>query len=246
MSTLVRTHLHLGEHRRTILSRSLFSGLVGLAPLPIVDDWLVASVRRGTLKKLAEARRVDVEPAAIKAIADGANPPPTWKQLLSSSLLPILARRTFRKALILLSAARRADDVLETFAVATLFDHYCARLHVGAAIDEAAGKRLRAEMDQVLAGASSKVAAKVFRRALSAGGRALVRAPAGILDAARLFRRKPVEEAEAIEIVDGAIAEADKQGLLARLSTAVDASLSTVGREYLNEIVDRLESRWRA
>ena len=120
---LVRTTGHLGEHRRMIILRSLAAGLAGMTPLPLLDDWLVSVIRRGTLRRIAESRQVDASPEALRAVADGTTSPPTWKTLASASLLPLIMKKTLRKAMILLAAARRADDVLQSFAVATLFDH---------------------------------------------------------------------------------------------------------------------------
>jgi hypothetical protein len=251
---LARMTDHLAEHRRMIVLRSLAAGLAGMTPVPLVDDWLVSVIKRGTLQRIAEARQVDISPEALRAVADGASAPPTWKTLASASLLPLLMKRTLRKAMVLLAAARRADDVLASFAVATLFDHYCARLHVGAELDLASGRALRADMDAVLGRARTHVIARLFRRALGTLGRAALRAPVELADIAtaglltRFLRARRAEdevhEAEAVELVEGAVARAgDERGFLGKVAAAVDAGVSTVGQEYVKHIVAAFEAR---
>ena len=247
---LARTTMHLSQHRRLIVLRSLAAGLAGMTPLPLVDDWLVSAIRRGTLLRIAEARQVDVTPEALRAIADGQVAPPTWKSLATAGLLPLLMKKTLRKALVLVAAARRADEVLQSFAVATLFDHYCAQLHVGAALDLTGAALLRADMDLVLRSARGQVVSRLFRRALAAAGRSAVRAPLELADIAtgglirRLRGKKEVEEAEAVELVEGAVAKAaDDKGFLGKIAAAVDAGVSTVGQEYVKHIVTALEAR---
>jgi hypothetical protein len=247
-TNLVRATGHLGEHRRMIVLRSLAAGLAGMTPVPLLDDWLVAVIRRGTLRRIAESRQVDLTPEALRAVADGESAPPTWKSLASAGLLPLIMKKTLRKAMILFAAARRADDVVKSFAVATLFDHYCAQLHVGAGLDLQSGRALRRDMDAVVGRARGHVVGRLFRRALSAAGRAAIRAPlelADIASAGLLTRRRhkeEVHEAEAVELVEGAVQRSER-GFLGKIAAAVDAGLSTVGQEYVKHIVATFEDR---
>jgi hypothetical protein len=249
---LTRTTQHLGEHRRMIIVRSLAAGAAGMTPLPLLDDWLVSVIERGTLRRIAEARQVDASPEALRAVADGPSSPPTWKSLASASLLPLIMKKTLRKAMVLLAAARRADDVLESFAIATLFDHYCAQLHVGAGLDVESGRLLRADMDAVLGRARGHVVSRLFRRALSATGRAAVRAPLELADIAsagflsRLRGKPEVHEAEAVELIEGAVKQADERGFLGKIAGAVDAGVSTAGQEYVKHIVAAFEQRQKS
>jgi hypothetical protein len=249
---LARITGHLGEHRRMIVLRSLAAGMAGMTPLPLLDDWLVSVIKRGTLRRIAEARQVDVSPEALKAVADGASQPPSWKSLASASLVPLIMRKTLRKAMILLAAARRADEVLQSFAVATLFDHYCAQLHVGAGVDAEAGRALRADMDLVLGRARGHVVSRLFRRGLSAAGRAALRAPLELADIAtaglisRLRGKSDLAEAEAVDLVEGAVERASERGFLGKIAAAVDAGVSTAGQEYVGHIVAAFEQRQRS
>jgi hypothetical protein len=85
----------------------------------------------------------------------------------------------WRRVAIVLHLAGSADEIAETFAVATLFDHYCARHHVGAAIDVPAARALRESIDgavgdarRALAGRGLRGARDSARRLLSLGPRA--------------------------------------------------------------------------
>ena len=84
---LARLSNHLSEHRRLIVVRSLAAGLAGMTPLPVLDDYLAAVIRRGTLRRIAEARQVDVSPEALRAVSDGKSQPPSWKSLASAIAL---------------------------------------------------------------------------------------------------------------------------------------------------------------
>ena len=249
---LAHRHEHLLPHRRLIVTRALAAGLVGLVPLPLLDDWAAATLRRGAVRRLAEARRVDLGAEAARAVADGEVPPPSWRTLLRSTALPMLLARAWRKAFVVFALARRAEEVSRTFAMLTLFDHYCARLHVGAGLSRESGREVRAAIDDALLAAQSGVGARLFRRALVAGGRAAVRAPFEILDAAtggtlrRLLARK--DEAAAEEVVEDAVARsaASPRGFLGRAARLVEDELSRAGGAWLGDLIEAFERSVRA
>jgi hypothetical protein len=60
-------------------------------------------------------------------------------------------RRLFRRTAVPLLIAGRARAAIQTFQLATLFDHYARERHSGLDLDEESAKRLRAAFDQVLA-----------------------------------------------------------------------------------------------
>lgn len=245
---LARSTEHLARHRRLIIGRSIAAGVVGLAPIPLLDDWLVAVIRRRTIRRIAEDRRVDLDDAAVRAVADGRVPPPSWRSLLGSTALLAVLKRTLRKAILILSVARRVEDMARAFAVATLFDHYCARLHVGAGLDAEAGAELREAMDRAIDSTRGRLVLRLFRHGLYATGRAALRAPVEIIDIAsggtlrRLFSQK--DEAAAEEIVEEAVARADGPGgLLSRATSLVETQLSAAGQAYVDELLRAFEAR---
>ncbi len=54
---------HLASHRRMIIGRALAAAAAGSLPIPLVEEWLSSRIQRGTIKKLAERRGVDLDTA---------------------------------------------------------------------------------------------------------------------------------------------------------------------------------------
>ncbi len=110
MKSLVRNREYLTLHRRTIIGRSLAAAIVGAVPIPVLDDWLIASIRRGTIRRIAEARGVDIDEDAIREIADGPEKPPKWSDFVSGGMAMRLLSRQWKKVLIAVLAAKRATS----------------------------------------------------------------------------------------------------------------------------------------
>ncbi|MBI4511464.1 MAG: hypothetical protein HY698_17660 [Deltaproteobacteria bacterium] len=238
---------HLAQHRGFIVGRALATGLIGLVPVPALDHWLESAVRRSMIRHLAESRRVDLDDAALRVLADGKEPPPKVRALARASTVGMLLKRAWRKAVVFLAVAQRGVVVTRTFAVGTLFDHYCTRIHVGPGLTEASGSELRDAIDRAIAGTPARFLSRVFRRGLAMAARALWRAPFEVLDAAtggtvrRLIERG--DEAAAEEVVDSALtrAETEPQGFLTRATRATIAELAHAGDLYVSILVDRFE-----
>lgn len=248
-TALATRNAHLAQHRRMILTRALASGLVGLVPLPYLDDWLVAVVRRGTIRRIADARGVDLDEAATRVIAEGNVPPPSWKHLVTSTAVTSLMQRAVRRWFLVYSIAKRAEDARRSFAVGTLFDHYCARLHVGAGLDGKQGRRVRLAIEEAMRKEPAGISARVFGRALATGGRAALKAPFRLIDglSGGLIRKalKKGDEAHAEEVVEEALARADGGNFLARAYRTVDEELSRAGNGWQDELVSAFERIWQ-
>jgi hypothetical protein len=249
VTDLVRNLDHLAEHRRMILGRSLAAGVLGAVPVPLLDDWLQAVVRRGTIRSIAERRRVDLDEEAVRAVADGKVAAPGWRALVAGGFLSRLLSRTLRRVLLAITLASRADAITRSFAVGTLFDHYCSRVHVGAGLDGAAGRRVREAIDGAIAARRGGLASRLVRRGLVAAARTAVRAPLELADVAtgglmkRLLGRR--DEADAEEVVERAVATAGKNGFLARATQAVEAQLALAGRGWMDDLILAFEERLR-
>jgi uncharacterized protein (DUF697 family) len=177
---------HLDLHRRLILGRALLSGAAGLVPLPYIDDLLSAGIRAGLVRRLADLRHVDVDGNAVAALAT-----PRASRLLHAAGVGAVvlggARRVWRTVAASLMVVRRADEAVQTFQVGTLFDHYCARHHVGLGLDGPKAETLRGAMDDAIRHARGEAFAHAVRRTLR-HARALAK---------RLKRRALVEKVEA-------------------------------------------------
>jgi hypothetical protein len=250
MTSLAIRNEHLAVHRRMIVVRSLATAVAGMTPIPLLDDWLVTRLRRGTIQRIAAVRGVDLDEDALRAIAEGSVKPPGWQTLVNSMPLSKFLRRGARYALRGYFFYVRADAASRDFAVATLFDHYCARIHVGGGLDAAAGRALRARIDRALAKTPSGPLRQTFRAALGGAGRALVRAPFELADVlsggrlrARLRARAPIET-KVEEVPETEIEEAlVEQGgsLLDRVGKSVDRGMMNLPGEYVADLVARFE-----
>jgi hypothetical protein len=146
-----------------------------------------------------------------------------------------------------------------TFQVGTIFDHFCARLQVGAGVDRGAAIRLR--------GATFAAIRETERSALIAafaeGGRTLGRsvgeaptwisrrlqkaveryvASGGNPDA--LPRGDPEDAQDDQTANDGPDGPASKQWL-DRATVEVESRITRVGNRYLEALLDNFERHWR-
>jgi len=252
-SSLTVRRDHLADHRRMIIGRSMAASMAGLLPVPMFDDWLSSTINRGTIRKIAHSRSVDLDEDAIRSLADGPSSPPEWTELAGGALIYKIVTRTWRKVLIAYLATRRAQVASRYFVIGTMFDHYCARIHVGLGLDGPAGAELRALMEQAIEITPGGISSRAFRRGALATVRASIRAPMELLDIAsggairRLLARGSAE-VEAIEEVDSAIdAQLESQrSFLSRSVRAVETQLSADENPYIDELIATFESMWRA
>jgi uncharacterized protein (DUF697 family) len=197
---LVRRRDHLVENRRMILGHTLASTLSGLVPLPYVSEWLPAMVKRDLVRRIAESRGVDLDEAAVRMIAEGEVQKPGWRSALSATPLLRFAGRSLRAAFAALNVYRAADGAARTFALATLFDHYCARLHVGGEMDAGAARVLRKRMEAAVRSPAGGLFRFTAARALTGALDGARRAPVAVLQALRGRPARAADEVEAEEI----------------------------------------------
>jgi hypothetical protein len=254
---LVLRRQHLEGHRRLIIARSLAAAVANAVPVPLLDDWLRATILGSTLRKLAAGHQVDVDEEALSHLVHGRTDPPSLGKLFTDATLFNIVRHSWRRLVVVVAAMRRVQAAGHYFTLATLFDHYCARMHVGLGISGQAGQELRQVMDRAIAETSGGLANHLFRRALVAAARATVRAPAELVDIATagalrrlLARRQQGEqtmEMAAAQEVDAVLEQqlALEQSFLARATRAVELQLSVQGNPYLDAVIDRFEQLWR-
>ena len=241
---------YLGAHRRMIIGRSLAASMVGAVPVPVLDDWLLHVVLRGTYRRVAEARMVDVSDEAVKNLIYGFSRPPEWARMSLGALAYKIVARRWRRAVLVLVATSRARAAARHFTVATLFDHYCARLHVGLGLDAADALALREVIDRAIASTPGGFDIRAFRRAVVAALRASLKAPMELADLAsggRLRRLLSRGQVLAAEEVDQAL---DRQltaqtSVLGRATTAVELPLSAEGHPYIEQLLGTFDRLWR-
>jgi hypothetical protein len=244
---MARKNEHLQLNHSQILARSLVAGALGVVPIPWLDEWLPSVVQRTTLRRIAETRRVDADGDALRVIADGKIGTPTWRTAAAAApISPVLRqgwRRVFRRMMFGLIAYRRAEAAGHLFSVATMFDHYCARLHVGQGLDLAAGKALRRRMDDALGQMPRGLLATMFRGSIGAAGRAALVVPVELghrLTGGRFRKRALVDENQAEEIVEGAVNRLTG-GVLGQVARKLERELGDVGQRYLDNLIEAFE-----
>lgn len=250
-SELTHHRAYLGDNRRLIIGRALAAAAAGALPVPLVEDWLASRVARGTIRRIADSRSVDLDEGAVRAIADGPEKPPEWAEIAGGTLAYRLIARSWRKLVLVYLAARRAQAAARHFLIGTLFDHYCARLHVGMGLDAPRAAELRAIMDQAISRTPGGLGSRVFRRGLVGAARASVRGPLRLADSVTggMIRRllKRGDEVDAVAVVDESIERQleQKKSFLARSAAAVELQLAAEGNPYLEQLLDTFDRLWR-
>jgi hypothetical protein len=215
----MNTDAHLKGNRRLIVTRALVAGAAGLVPVPYVDELLAGSVRGTLIRRLAEIRSVDVDANAVDALAH-----PHGSRLLGAASFGAAAlagtRRAFRAVAASLLLVRRTDEAVQTFIVGTLFDHYCAKHHVGPGIDGRKAAEIRRAMDLASKKARSLLVERNFKRVLGATSRVMQKMPRRFFGA---FGNAPSGPIPA-DLVPSLEQRIETAGYVDSLCTAFDAS----------------------
>jgi hypothetical protein len=229
--------------------------LAGAMPLPLVDDWAVSSILGGGYKKIAAAHQVDMTDDAVNIMVHGATEPPRAARMAIAGVIGRVASRAARRMMVAVAAVSRARSAARTFTAMTLFDHYCAKLHTGLALDGATAAALREEIIRSIDNTPGALAFHPFRRGALAAAKATLRAPLELADIASggrlrklLAAKSEVTEAERVDEIEQAMEAAlsEKANFLARTVAAVEAQLSSEGNPFLDSALDSLDRRWRA
>ncbi len=254
-TALVTRRNYLDDQRRAIIGRSIAGALAGALPLPFLDDWAVGAVLGGGYRRIAERHGVDVDRDALMTLVHGASKPPSLVDISVGGILLRIATRTTRRMMLILATANRARAASRTFVTMTLFDHYCAKLHSGLAIDNATALALRDEIGRAIDNTPGALSFQPFRRGALAAAKASLKAPLELADLASrgalrrlLAKKSEVTEAQAVDELDHSIetALASKTGFLSRAAVAVEVQLSAEGNPFLDAALDSLDRRWRA
>jgi hypothetical protein len=255
MTALVPRRDYLAGQRRTIIARAIVGSLAGAVPLPFLDDWAVGTVLGGGYRRIAAAHQVDLTDDAIAKLVHGTTPPPSIVEMATAGVVMRVASRAAKRMMVALATVNRARSAARTFVTMTLFDHYCARLHTGLALDGPTALALREEIARTIEQTPGALAFHPFRRAALSAARATLRAPLELADLAsggRLRRllasKSEVTEAERVDDVEQAMEAvlAEQDTFLARTVAAVEAQLSAEINPFLDAAIDSLDRRWRA
>jgi hypothetical protein len=255
MTALVQRRDYLVGQRRTIIARALMGSLAGAVPLPFLDDWAVGVLLGGGYRKIAAAHQVDLTPEAVNALVHGATKPPTITNIAIGGVIARVASRAARRMMVAIATINRARSAARTFVAMTLFDHYCARLHTGFALDGATALQLREEIARSIDQTPGALAFHPFRRGALSAARATLRAPLELADLASggrlrklLASQSEVTEPKSVDEVEQAMEAvlADKTTFLSRTVAAVEVQLSAEVNPFIDGALESLDRRWRA
>lgn len=248
---------HLSENRRLIVRRSLMATAVGGAlPIPVVDEYVTGRVRAGLFMRLAEARKVDLPSSSAEVLAEPKGTSAIKNATLTAATLVAL-RLAWRKFFAILALGRGAEDMATTFQTATLFDHYCAKLHVGGAIDRPRAARIRRAIHDTVEHASRTALVGAFREGGRVLGRSLLEAPRWVTQRLRELAERWVAtrgnpdagfDAGIVDVEQGppgSPSAAEEARWLDRATRTVDGQLSGLGNGYLETLVVAFERNWR-
>ncbi|HSS40753.1 MAG TPA: hypothetical protein VLT58_18445 [Polyangia bacterium] len=229
---------HLHENRRLIVRRSLLATAVGgVIPLPVLDDYFAGRVKAGMLIKVAERRQVDIAQSPAELLGDPREGTAVRNATLTAATLLAL-KLAWRKFFALLAIGRRAEDMVTTFQLGTLFDHYCSKLHVGGEIDRNRAMLLRGAIFGALAESERAALIGAFQEGGRVLGRSALEAPswmsARIERAARRWSETGGRTADPGDVTEP---DGEEARWLDRASGAVEDRLSRAGHSYLTRLV---------
>ena len=236
---------HLPDNRRLIVRRTLLaSALRSFLPVPGMDESLAGKIGAGLYVKLAASRNVDLPPESAAILGRGEiGPSSTVMKVMSAASM--LARFAGRKVLALLAAGRGATEMAKEYQSAILFDHYCARFHVGGALPPEKAKALRAAIDHTVARLSRDALTRAFQEGSSTLGRTLLESPRWLANELSTLAERFVRSGGNPDVAES-MGETFREGEAAWLDRAtgvVEESLSRLGENHLESLVRAFESR---
>jgi hypothetical protein len=240
---------HLRAHRRLIVRRSLLATVVGgVVPLPVMDEYIAGRVRAGMLMALAERRQVDLAQSSAELLADPREGTAVRNATLTAATLVAL-KLAWKKFFAILAIGRRAEDMATTFQMGTLFDHFCAKLHVGSGLDRPRAIQLRAVIQATLAETERAAVVATFREGGRIMGQSMLEAPAWVSGrfqkAAEHWVRSGGQAGVMQEDEDGSGQTPAEARWLDRATATVESGLGRLGSSYQETLVRVFERRWR-
>lgn len=240
---------YLAQNRSLIIKRSLLStALSTFIPLPVMDDYISGRIRAGLFMKLAASREVDLPQSSADVLADPKDGSALRNATVTAATLLAL-KLAWRKFFALLAVGRGAEEMATTFQIATVVDHYCAKLHVGGAVTREQAAELRGIVHGTVDHTSKSTLVAVFRDGGKILGRSLLEAPRWVTQRfashAERFVRTGGNPAVPFEPSAEMPGDAAERAWLDRAARAVEDRLATVGNDYLTVLVEGFENRWK-
>jgi hypothetical protein len=239
---------HLAENRGIIVRRALLATAIsGAVPIPVLDDLIAVRVRAGLYMKLADRRHVGLPAAAAEVLAQAKESSKLGSATMTAATL-LAVKMAWRKMFALMAVGRGADDAATNFQSGLLFDHYCARLHVGPAIDRPRAALLRKVIHETVAQTHREALVSIFRDGTRTLGRSLLQAPRWLADRVGALAQRWVQTkgdvAATFESLDLGAENDLERKWLDKAADSVEGQIASLGQGYLDVLVPRFEAAW--
>jgi hypothetical protein len=193
----------------SVILYSLFAGVCPLIPVPWVDDFVLARVRRAAFRRLF--RQGGAEPSSVQ-LAELTADRSSWLRGCFAGLVLYPLKRIFRKIIFVFTLKDCVDAASRTFHQLWLVRHLTVVWQAGPA--EVAGgvaafARLKRALDQTLAETDPRPVEQVFKIAFRQGRRRALDAAAALGRAIRRARGREAREAAVDQLVAAAEARAE-------------------------------------
>ena len=240
---------HLAENRRLIVRRALLATAVGgLIPIPVLDDYFAGRVRAGMLAKIAERRRVDLAPGSADLLGD-AREGNTLRNVTLTAAALLALKLAWKKFFAVVAIGRRAEDMATSYQLGMVFDHYCAKVHVGGGVDRTQAAILRQVIFAALSESERQAFVGAFREGSKVLGRSFMEAPNWLSERIRLSAERWAESGGKSTDPDDApdIGEAAEEvRWVDKAAAAVESRLGRAEQGYLAGLMHAFERHWRA
>ncbi len=239
---------HLVENRGLVIRRALLSTAIsGAVPIPVLDDIVAVRVRAGLFMKLADRRGVGLPSPSAELLAE-AKEGSRWKNITATAATLIAIKLAWKKFFAVLALGRGAEDAATNFQAGLLFDHYCARLHTGPAIDRKQAVALRRVIHETVEQTHRNTLVAVFRDGTRTLGRSLLQAPRWVGERMAALAQRWVQTRGNVEATfeeaDMAVDDSLERRWLDKATEVVENQLSGMGNGYLDVLVPRFEAAW--
>jgi len=239
---------HLAANRAIIVKRSLLATALGAAvPVPVMDEYIAGRVRAGLLMRIAQHRNVDLPTSSADLLGDPREGSAVRNATITAITL-IALKLAWRKIFALLAAGRGAEEMATNFQFATIFDHYCASMHVGGPIDRQRASELRKAIHGTVDRMEKATLTAIFRDGGRILGRSLLEAPRWVSTRLASLAQRWVSTrgnvSATFDPANDVTAAAGETQWLDRASNAVEERLSILGTDYLAILIEDFEARW--
>lgn len=225
----------LKQNRGVVLGVSLVCGAVGLIPVPLIPDLIIAGLRHWLLLYLARRREVKVSAHGARVVMERLRVTPDRLARIAATLAGMRSLRKLARAVLLFL---RFEDVVQTFLLGTYFDYYLLRYHEDDELSPSQAARVHEAADRALAMAHVDVLAALFRKVAANMISAGLYIPRIMWDLAAAALRGE-DEAAQIEYIE------DSRGLLARAVDLLEQELADTRRVTVEAICEGFDHAWK-